>query len=385
MTALILLMLAVGCTSTVTPGPTTTTDTGPTGPTGPPTGDTGATEAGGALTVLSLNLHCFKLEGTPFASNNERFAAVAEVVAAEAVDAIALQEACVSDAEGAAIDRLALALEAATGTAWGSAWEDTHPAWEGTPDEAEEGVGILVRGGEPLDVQSVVYVRQGPLRREALAATVTASSGASARLYTVHLDFDDGDARRAQARETALHALVHADPATWATLIAGDYNAVAADPALVELEGAGFARLSAASDPDGAEIDHVLAPIPAGFEVLESRLVLDGASGPWVSDHPGVLVRLEVGPPAAAVVTRFAATHDAGFGHHLALRGGTAPLDWELGWPAVNTAADRWEAAFLGWSAGTIAYKWLVDDVTWEAGDDHTVEAGATGDVAPTF
>lgn len=66
-------------------------------------------------------------------------------------------------------------------------------------------------------------------------------------------------------------------------------------------------------------------------------------------------------------------------------RGDTDPLSWDLGWPAVNTAPDRWEVAFAGWSSGTIAYKCLTDDTTWETGANRAVRAGAAAEDVPGF
>lgn len=347
--------------------------------------DTGTDPGSGDdVTVLTLNLHCFKLDGTSFASNDERFAAIAAAVADEGVVAIAAQEACENDAEGVAMTRLAAALEAATGATWGTAWTPTHVAWSGTSDEAQEGIGLLVAGADPADVVTLDYSVQGALARRLLAGTFTTASGDTLRLYSTHLDYETPDIRRAQARQTAMHALVNAD-AAWGVLIAGDFNALATDDALVDLADAGLTRLSVGSDGDGSQIDHVLAPTPAGFEVVESRLLFTGAAEPVVSDHPGVLVHLRRGAPTASVATRFVATHDAGLGHYLALRGDTPPLGWDLGWPAANTASDRWEALFLGWPGGTTHYKWLYDDGQWEGGDDHALDAGTTGEVAPTF
>lgn len=338
-----------------------------------------------SMRVLSLNLHCFKLEGTTFPSNDDRFAAIAAAIDAEAVDAIAAQEACVNSTEGSAVDRLSAALEAATGETWGSVWSETHPAWTGTPDEATEGVAIFTRGSDPVDPDELTYTVQGTLLRKALSATVSAGPGASVRLYSIHLEYDDADARLAQARETAAHALVHADPSTWAVLVAGDFNAIASDAPLLDAAGIGFQRLSEPSDPYGIEIDHVLAPLAAGLQPISARLAFDGLAEPAVSDHPAVLVSFEMGAPIPPTVTHLSAVHDAGYGHYLALRGDTAPLSWDLGWPAVNTAPDRWELVSHGWSSGTIAYKWLRDDTAWEQGDDHTADAGTTWDVTPSF
>lgn len=358
-------------------------DVGPTGAV--ESADTAdSAEPADAVTILTLNLHCFKVDGTSFASNEARFAAIADTVAAEGVVAIAVQEACENAAEGVAISRLAGMLEAATGARWGTAWTPTHTAWEGTDDEAQEGVGLLVLGADPDDVAPLIYSTQGALERRALAGTFTPGEGSALRLYSVHLDYEAPDVRRAQARQTAMHALVNADD-DWGVFVAGDFNAVADDNTAQDFELTGFTRLSAASDAGGTEIDHVFAPGPANVEVVESRVLFDGTSGPIVSDHPGVLVRVRRGEPRAAVATRFVATYDAGLGHGMALRGDTSPLGWDVGWPAANTASTGWECRFLSWPTGTVSYKWLVDDIAWEAGEDHTLDAGATGEVAPTF
>lgn len=340
-------------------------------------------DAPATLSLLTLNLHCFKLDGTGFSTNEERFAAIAAAVAAEGVQALAVQEACESEAEGVAMERLVRALDAATGAAWSGAWTPTHTAWAGTADEAQEGVGLLFSGSEPADVRTLDYAVQGALARRMLSAVYTEPSGETLRLATIHLEFEDAGRRRSQARQSAIAALLDAEPG-WRGLLAGDFNAPAADPALQDLLGAGFSRLSAGSD-DGANIDHVFAPSAANFGVQESRLMFTGAAEPVVSDHPGVLLSLSFGPPDDALATRFVATDDVGLGHFLALRGDTAPLDWELGWPAVNTESSRWEAVFLGWDSGSIAYKWLLDDSGWETGEDHTLQAGQTGERSPSF
>ncbi len=352
-----------------------------TGDTGADTADTGAENDD--VAILTLNLHCFKLDGTGFADNDARFSAIAAAVAAEGVRAMAVQEACETDTEGKAIERLAAALTAATGVSWGTAWTPTHTAWAGTPDEAQEGVGILTAGGDPTNVATLVYSVQGGLERRLLAGSFTTAAGSAVRLATVHLDYDDPAARRAQARQSAMDVLVHADGA-WGGLLAGDFNAFASDDAVMDVTAAGFTRLSSASDPDGDQIDHVLAPTAANFEVLGSRLVFTGDHEPVVSDHPGVVVQLRRRAPVEMAATRFAATYDAGLGNFLTLRGEPSPLGWEAGWPAVNTAADRWEAVLLGGS-GTIAYKWLLDDATWESGENREAAVGADAEDEPSF
>jgi endonuclease/exonuclease/phosphatase family metal-dependent hydrolase len=332
------------------------------------------------FSILSLNLHCFKLEGTPFSDNAARFASIAATVAATDIGAVALQEVCIRDGEDAIV-LLEGAIEAATGVNWSRAYVDTHLAWVGTPDEAQEGVGLLVRG-ELREVSVAGYAVQGALERRMIAGTFDTADGA-VRLVSVHLEYDDPAARAAQARATAMEALVRA-PSDWRVVVAGDFNGRIVDPSVMNFQSAGFSRLSAASDPSNREIDHLFAPTAAGFDVESSRLAFTGDEEAPVSDHPGVIVRLRAGAPGAATVSRFVANAQVSSGY-LALRGERDPLSWSLGWPAVQTAESRWEAVFLGWPSGDVPYKWLRDDATWESGDNHVLRAGASFEVSPQF
>lgn len=330
------------------------------------------------LVVLSLNLHCYKTEATSFPDNAARFAAIADVVAAERVYAIAVQEACQRDGVPTAMEQLADALRAATGETWGAAWTPVHMAWEGTPDEALEGVGLLVRGEDPQEVVVVDHAVQGALWRRSIGCRLP---NTSVRLFSTHLEYNDASARRAQARELAMHALVPDDPRT---LLAGDYNAAAGDAPIADMLAAGMVRLSAPADA-GGEIDHVFAPAAAGFEVLDARMLFDGGLTPVVSDHPGVLLRVREGRRSAPTVTRMVALTEA---PSLFVRGDTAPLSWDLGWAAVMTAPGRWEAAWHGWEAADgarVAFKFLREDVGWETGQDHEVAVGQSVEVRPVF
>lgn len=388
---LLAALAAIACTSSSsdTGGDGGTADGGATdgGATDGGATDGGATDGGTAgqgLALLSLNLRCFRLDGTPYPDTAARLAAIAQAAASHGVAVLAVQEACRNEAEGDAMARLAAALEEASGQPWGTAWTATHLAWEGTADEAEEGVGVLVRGvdpqGEGLESTVLEYAVQGALTRRTLAVDLPAELG-GLRVHSVHLDFEDAQTRRLQARQTAVAALVGRPDL--AVLLAGDWNATAGSEPLLDLTAAGFHRLSTAADPDGAGIDHVFAPAGGPWQVTDSRLLFDD-SATAVSDHPGLLVQLSPTTGSPPTLTRLVAQVDAGWGHHLAVRGDAAPLDWTLGWPAVSTADATWEAAFLGWE-GTVAYKWLLDDSTWESGDDHVAQAGAEEVVSPSF
>ncbi|MBU4379225.1 MAG: endonuclease/exonuclease/phosphatase family protein, partial [Proteobacteria bacterium] len=236
--------------------------------------------------LLSLNLHCLKLDGTSFTSHEDRFAAIAQAVHAENVSAIAAQEIC-SNASLDALVLLKQALESATGDTWSTAFANAHTAWEGTPDEAEEGVGLFVRG--PVsDVQILEYHAQAGLRRVAVTARLPATLGGF-RLVSVHLEFTDATVREAQARETASLTVGLMDPSL-DVLVAGDFNAMPGSPPLAAMDAFGFKQLTAPLGP--GRIDHVLAHRASAITSTDAVVVFDGTTYPFVSDHPGMLVRL---------------------------------------------------------------------------------------------
>jgi endonuclease/exonuclease/phosphatase family metal-dependent hydrolase len=350
--------------STSSPGPHTAGDTGHSAAPDRP------------LTLLSLNLHCLKQDGTPFATLEERLDAIATFAVGADVEALAVQEACVAGGVDA-LELLRARLSALDGVEWTSAWALAHVGWEGTPDEAQEGVGLLARG-DLLDVVEVVYVSPGQLRRVALAARLPRGPV----LVSTHLDYGDALQREDQARQTATWALALADAVAGSpgeVIVAGDLNDVAGSATVLALPAMGF--VDAARDLPAGRIDHVFVHRGASVRPLSAELVL---TDPPVSDHPGVLVRLAPTVPEALVVTRLTAHVDVGFGHHLAVRGDSAPLSWGRGWWARPAAADRWELVLTELD-GPFAFKTLVDDATWQAGPDVAGAAGAAVEVTPTF
>jgi endonuclease/exonuclease/phosphatase family metal-dependent hydrolase len=336
-------------------------------PTGPDSGGaTADTAAAETLTVLGLNLHCLKLEGTPFADQEARFAAIAQEVDARGVDAVAAQEVCVGaqDARTLFLD----ALAAATGAPWEVAWAYAHVGWAGTEDEADEGVAVFAR--EPLrGSREVAYVAPGVLRRVALSATLADGT----ELVSVHLDYDDEGAREDQARQTAVAPLV----ATLDAVVAGDLNARAgsATHGAFGLQG----WVDATADLDADRIDHTFVHRGATWAPAGAELVL-----PDVSDHPGVLTTFTRRASPALAVTRFVATVDVGFGNAVSLRGDTPPLSWDRGWWAVPVDAARWELVSTELT-GPLAFKVLRNDADWELGDDHVGNAGEEHVFTPTF
>ncbi len=330
--------------------------------------------------LLSLNLHCLKLAGTSFSSQQQRFDAIAQAVAAENVRAIAAQELCAtSDVD--ALSLLRQALETATGETWSTAFALAHVGWEGTPDEADEGVGLLVRGALS-DVVEIDYASQAGLRRVALIGRLPAELGGF-RLASVHLDHVDAQVREAQARETASTLLALADPAR-DLLVAGDFNAKPGSPALVAMTDFGYVELTSSLGAD--RIDHVLAHRASAVVAEQSIVVFDGTTYPAVSDHPGMLVRLAPSIGEDVAVTRLRADATVAAGEFLSVRGDALPLSWSKGWPAWREPNGTWKLVLTEIASGTpFSYKFLRNDADWQTGDNASATGGSDHGIVPSF
>ena len=330
------------------------------------------------LTVLSLNLHCLSVEGTAYADNASRFAAIAATALREGVDVFALQEVC----DNGTVDALTLlieALEAESGEPWSGHAVLAHRGFVGTPDEADEHVAIVARSIRSSG--ELVHRRQGALRRVAATAEIGVDGG-SIHVMAVHLDHLDAAVSGAQAREAAVTSLVEGDPSL-ALLVAGDFNAREGQPAHAALLAAGFRDRSAGVGL--ARIDHVFTHRASGF-VTRSAQVLFDTPETRVSDHPGVLVTLVAATPEDVVVSRATAEHTPTAGRTLWIRGSSAPLSWTSGWPMVPVATGRWR--FLSTEiAGPYELKAILDDseTSWQLGANVAAMAGVDLVFRPTF
>ena len=86
--------------------------------------------------------------------------------------------------------------------------------------------------------------------------------------------------------------------------------------------------------------------------------------------------------PFGETTLRFHA--DVGYGHAVFVRGSGYPLSWERGEPATWEEGEVWTLRLAG-VTGTLELKALIDDSTWEQGDNHQVEPGETLDAKPEF
>ncbi len=63
----------------------------------------------------------------------------------------------------------------------------------------------------------------------------------------------------------------------------------------------------------------------------------------------------------------------------------SAPLSWDLGWPARAVSGGLWRLAVTEFEVGTFMFKALVDDTDWQLGDDETGSAGVVNALSPVF
>ncbi len=335
-----------------------------------------ASEEGWAL--LSLNLHCLFTSSTSYSSNEARFDAIAGAVRDEGVAVMAVQEACHSSDESA-MPMLEAALEDTTGQTWSSAWFYTHQAWEGTANEASEGVGLLYRGsgGEVFDYS---YYSQGDLGRALVAVTLPEALGGFT-VASVHLDHRDSAVRAAQARETA-SVLLSAFAST-ELIVAGDLNARERSDTHQAFIDQGFDDLTA--NLSSGRIDHVFAHRGASLSPKGAWRIFDGHDYDEVSDHEGYMVWVGPGEGEPVELTRLVAWADAGWGNFLSARGGVAPLDWEQGLVAYPVEDYRWRLVLTEIRASSFEYKWLMNDADWQDGWNLEAEVGTDNESSPSF
>lgn len=87
---------------------------------------------------------------------------------------------------------------------------------------------------------------------------------------------------------------------------------------------------------------------------------------------------------STAVTTTIVAAIDVGFGNNLTLRGEGPGLSWDVGIPLECTADDRWTIT-LPETTHPIICKFLINDLTWSAGEDYTVLPGSSVVLSPAF
>ncbi len=86
----------------------------------------------------------------------------------------------------------------------------------------------------------------------------------------------------------------------------------------------------------------------------------------------------------ATVSTTIVAAIDVGFGNFLTLRGEGAGLSWDVGRPLTCVNQDRW-CITLPDASGPIVCKFLLNDETWNTGENYTLLPGSSVVLDPVF
>ena len=123
-------------------------------------------------------------------------------------------------------------------------------------------------------------------------------------------------------------------------------------------------------------------PVPVKAKIRANKRRVLAASKPTPTPTPTqtsapLVVR-------APLVTTITAHIDIGFGNALYLRGEGADLSWDRG-TLMNCVADNCWSLPLPESGRPVIFKFLVNDLSWSAGQDYTVASGDTLATTPTF
>jgi len=118
------------------------------------------------------------------------------------------------------------------------------------------------------------------------------------------------------------------------------------------------------------------APVKAKIRLKKPR-VLAASKPPTAQPSAPLVVR-------APLVTTITAHIDIGFGNALYLRGEGADLSWDRG-TLMHCVADNCWSLPLPESGRPVIFKFLVNDLSWSAGQDYTVASGDTLATTPAF
>ena len=86
-----------------------------------------------------------------------------------------------------------------------------------------------------------------------------------------------------------------------------------------------------------------------------------------------------------STVTVVVAKYDVGFGNSLYIRGEGAGLSWETGILMENVGNDVWVWTTSDIADEDLAFKFLVNDEIWSAGDNLSAAVGETTTLYPCF
>ena len=88
--------------------------------------------------------------------------------------------------------------------------------------------------------------------------------------------------------------------------------------------------------------------------------------------------------PARPTIIKIKAQIDVGFGNALTIRGSGAGLSWDKGVQMNCVNDDLWSLTLVG-VTGKVAFKFLVNDLTWSSGEDYVAQPGDEIILVPAF
>ncbi len=96
---------------------------------------------------------------------------------------------------------------------------------------------------------------------------------------------------------------------------------------------------------------------------------------------PAKAAPAKASPPVTIIVAKF----DVGHGNNLYIRGEGAGLSWDSGIQMENVGRDVWVWTTNQIAEGMVAFKFLINDEVWSAGDNLSASAGETTTLTPYF
>lgn len=87
---------------------------------------------------------------------------------------------------------------------------------------------------------------------------------------------------------------------------------------------------------------------------------------------------------AATKKTVITAKIDIAFGNTLYIRGEGPGLSWDAGVPMNSIGDDEWSITLPG-SKAQVIFKFLVNDISWNSGEDYVVDSGSEVVLVPSF
>jgi hypothetical protein len=126
------------------------------------------------------------------------------------------------------------------------------------------------------------------------------------------------------------------------------------------------------------------APLPVKKTAVKKATAKPAAIAPLAAAKPVAAKPAVKAAPASIATTKVVAEIDVGFGNTLYIRGEGPGLSWEKGIPLDCIADTQWSLS-LSEASRPVVFKFLINDLTWSAGEDYVVQPGGSVELTPAF